>query len=196
MRPFILEHMAHLSLLLVNFSGLNTDVISPIYSVFYNIFWHACINTYCPFALIFTWKILFLIPNNMSYNVALWGNTSNARVFIAQKRLIKLIFNLKYRHTDKENFEQHSILTFTSIFLSRYILYITKNPELFPWNWRVPQMPKISGNPLCPHKHISAFYELKLSPLYSDTPNIYTFHPTSLRWKVEDWKISPMYFEA
>lgn len=64
----------------------------------------------------------------LMYNVILWGNSSGAhRVFVSQKRVIRLIFNMKSRDTCRLVFKEKGIMTLPSIYIYKTLLYAKKN---------------------------------------------------------------------
>lgn len=66
--------------------------------------------------------------SHMAYNVTAWGVSSNCqRVFICQKRLIRLLFNLTYRESCKDTFITKKILTFPSIYILKCVTYTKAN---------------------------------------------------------------------
>ena len=78
-----------------------------------------------------------LVNSILSYNVILWGNitTSNCnRIFITQKRIIRLIFSLKPTESCQSVFREHKILTFPCIYIYGSILYVKKNIGMFQAN--------------------------------------------------------------
>lgn len=65
---------------------------------------------------------------HLSYNVILWGNcVNNSRILIAQKKVLRLLFNLKYRDSCKNYFIRHKILTFPCIFILKCLMYVKHN---------------------------------------------------------------------
>lgn len=64
----------------------------------------------------------------LSYNIPLWGgSTDSNRVFIAQKRIIRLIFGMKQTETCKVIFKNNKILTLSSLYIYRCVVHIKKN---------------------------------------------------------------------
>lgn len=82
-------------------------------------------------------KIMYyaLAYSHMSYNVMLWGRASKAiRVFVAQKKIIRLMYNMKPRQSCREIFKKENILTFPSIFIYKCAVFSFLNPDLFEQN--------------------------------------------------------------
>lgn len=64
----------------------------------------------------------------MNYNILLWGNSiDSSRVFIAQKRIIRLIFNLGSRESCRPTFKKYQLFTLSSLYIYRCLLYVKEN---------------------------------------------------------------------
>lgn len=73
-----------------------------------------------------------LCYSHISYNITSWGSASEVnRVFIIQKRIVRLIFGLKYRESCRNMFKQKKILTVPSIFILKCITLFTKLKDRF-----------------------------------------------------------------
>lgn len=73
-----------------------------------------------------------LAYSHMSYNVMCWGNAKNRdRVFICQKRILRLIFNMGYNESCRIVYKDKKILTTPCIFMLKCLCYIKKNMDLF-----------------------------------------------------------------
>lgn len=73
-----------------------------------------------------------LAYSHISYNIATWGSaTESIRVFIAQKRLIRLIFNLNWLETCKYTFINKKILTVPCIFIFKCLTFTKRNLNTF-----------------------------------------------------------------
>lgn len=69
-----------------------------------------------------------LVHSILSYNTILWGNsTDSKRAFIQQKRVLRLIFNLKSDESCKPVFESERILPLPCIYIYECAMYIKKN---------------------------------------------------------------------
>lgn len=69
-----------------------------------------------------------LAQSAISYNIVSWGQATDwSRVFIHQKRIIRMIFNIKKNETCKNTFKSYKILTVVSIFLLKILTYIHNN---------------------------------------------------------------------
>ena len=103
--------------------------------------------------------------SHLSYNVIVWGSSPLAtRLFLIQKRVIRVIFNLKYLDSCRQIFRCKSILTLTGIYLYKIMVYtykeqnrLTKHEDIHEYNTR-------GKCKLYPRRHYHSFYER--SPSY------------------------------
>lgn len=71
--------------------------------------------------------------SHISYNIIIWGRaTEFQRIFVSQKRIIRLIYDLKPMESCKPSFIEKHILTAPCIYIYRCILFAKKHPSLFP----------------------------------------------------------------
>ena len=76
-----------------------------------------------------------LVYSHLIYNIALWGGASSvSRVFISQKKCVRLIFNLKGIESCRPTFISNKILTVPSIYILKTLLYVKENLEIYPTN--------------------------------------------------------------
>lgn len=69
----------------------------------------------------------------ISYGIVAWGRSVDVhRVFVLQKRLIRLMFGLPHRESCREHFKTNRILTVCSVYLYRIITYIFNRKSEFP----------------------------------------------------------------
>ena len=69
-----------------------------------------------------------LAYSHLTYNVILWGNSVHAqRVFIAQKRIIRIMFGLNYGESCRPVFLSRQIMTFPCIYVFKTILFIKRH---------------------------------------------------------------------
>lgn len=62
------------------------------------------------------------VQSVISYNVVVWGQATDVvRVFVAQKRIIRLIFNIQNRESCRNAFKQRGIFTVASLFLYKLL---------------------------------------------------------------------------
>lgn len=73
-----------------------------------------------------------LAYSHLSLNIFIWGRSYHvSRVFILQKRLIRLLFNLNFRESCRTTFINKKLLTVPSIYIYKCLLYVKKNLESF-----------------------------------------------------------------
>ena len=74
-----------------------------------------------------------LIYSHLSYNVIFWGDSIESnRVFIAQKRVIRLLFSVPSLSSCRPYFMRHGILTFPCLYIFKTLLYIKHNENTHP----------------------------------------------------------------
>ena len=106
-----------------------------------------------------------LAYSHISFSILYWGlATDRDRVFICQKKLIRLIFNLKPGETCKESFKTNKLLTTPSIYIYKCLCFVKKNLQFFD---------KVSSH----HNHATRSSDLLIpahkSALYEKSPNYY-----------------------
>ena len=70
--------------------------------------------------------------SRLSYGVLVWGRSVEwSRVFVAQKRAVRVIFGLSWRESCRNTFRENSLLTLPSIYILRAVVYVKKNIHLF-----------------------------------------------------------------
>lgn len=69
-----------------------------------------------------------LAYSHIAYNILLWGTSTDAgRILIAQKRILRLIFNLDPRSSCKPLFVHNDVLTTPCIYIYKCLMYIKNN---------------------------------------------------------------------
>lgn len=119
------------------------------------------------------------VYSTISYNIILWGQASEvSRIFIQQKRIIRIIFNLDYRESCRETFLKYRILTVVSIYLLNLLSYIHINKNNLTRNGYYHNYSTRGRDNiyLCQHKH--EYY--KKSPIYAGS-RIYNSLPDDLK---------------
>lgn len=70
--------------------------------------------------------------SHIALNIISWGRARDfSRVFILQKRLIRLIFNMHFRESCKQVFISKKILTAPCIYILKCLMFVKRNRELF-----------------------------------------------------------------
>ena len=73
-----------------------------------------------------------LAYSHISFSIMCWGMaTEMNRVFICQKKIIRVIYNLKPWESCKYSFETHKVLTTPSIFIYKCLCFVKRNGHLF-----------------------------------------------------------------
>lgn len=73
--------------------------------------------------------------SRLRYGVIFWGNSSHSKnVFIWQKKLLRIIFNMGPRDSCQPIFKKFKILTLPCIYILEVLLYIKHNLEIVEYN--------------------------------------------------------------
>ena len=68
----------------------------------------------------------------ISYGIIFWGNSCHSKcIFTIQKRIIRVIMNIKKRDSCRELFKQLNVLPLQSQYILSILIFISKNRELF-----------------------------------------------------------------
>lgn len=74
-----------------------------------------------------------LVYSKLSYNIIVWGQSVDTnRIFILQKRILRIIFDKGNRESCRTIFRKENILTLTSIYLLKLLIYIHINRNKLP----------------------------------------------------------------
>lgn len=107
-----------------------------------------------------------LIYSSIAYSINVWGQSSDIdRVFILQKRVIRLIFNLSYRESCRQTFKNSKLFTVTSIYLMKLLTFIHSNKSKFQTNGDLHSYNTRGRDRLCTFKHDHEYF--KKSPRYA-----------------------------
>ncbi|XP_050497728.1 uncharacterized protein LOC126878873 [Diabrotica virgifera virgifera] len=128
-----------------------------------------------------------LVYCHLTYNVTLWGNsTKSDTVFIKQKRIIRLIFNIPFGHTCKQVFINNNILPLPSIYILKSILYIKHNLHSFKRNSDLHAYSTRNANQFVTVGHKLSKFEKSTDyvgvRLYNHLPNeVRSLHPVKFK---------------
>ena len=93
-----------------------------------------------------------LCHSRLAYGCLLWGRATEwGRVFVSQKRIVRLVFGLAGRESCRECFKQHRILTFPSIYILKAALYVKRNIDQLS-NYDRPYNVRHGNLPLARHR--------------------------------------------
>jgi len=71
----------------------------------------------------------------LSYGIIFWGaSTTASKVFILQKKTLRIIYNIKPRDSCRKLFRDNQIMTFYSLYLYSLTLFVVKNKGFFDPN--------------------------------------------------------------
>jgi hypothetical protein len=71
----------------------------------------------------------------MAYGIIFWGaSTTASKVFILQKKILRIIYNIKPRDSCRKLFRDNQIMTFHSLYLYSLTLFVANNKCLFDPN--------------------------------------------------------------
>lgn len=99
-----------------------------------------------------------------AYNITLWGNSTEAfRVFISQKRIIRLIFNIKTNESCRKTFKENHILTVPSTFIYKCLLLTKQKHSSLEKVNDNHSYPTRNGNILKTKQHRTSIYEKSAS---------------------------------
>lgn len=120
-----------------------------------------------------------LFHSAISYNIVVWGRSSHVeRVFISQKRVIRLIYNLDSRTSCREVFKEKNILTIACIYILKSLIYSHENKNKFPLHADIHTYNTRNKNNIYQNQHHHTFYEK--SPFYAGF-HMYNLLPVNLR---------------
>lgn len=106
-----------------------------------------------------------LVHCHLNYNIILWGQAVTiSRVFVLQKRIIRLIYGLKPLESCRPIFKGNRILTLTSIYILKCSMHAYRNKDSFQRNCDTHAYPTRNKNDFVIPKHTTALYEK--SPYY------------------------------
>ncbi|KAK9874933.1 hypothetical protein WA026_005750 [Henosepilachna vigintioctopunctata] len=73
-----------------------------------------------------------LVYSHITYNILLWGNSADSRrIFISQKRILRMIFKLKPRDSCRLLFIEKEILTTPCIYIYKCLMHVKLHEKRF-----------------------------------------------------------------
>jgi hypothetical protein len=107
-------------------------------------FWH---DSVADFFVRMVWLVIFFIQFHyvsstylllLTYDVIFWGNSAySTKIFRIQKKIIRIMSNLRSRDSCRNTFKTMKILPFYSQYIFSVLIYIINNRHLFTTNQEV-----------------------------------------------------------
>lgn len=73
-----------------------------------------------------------MVGSHLTYGILLWGASAYAsKVFIAQKKTVRILCGVKWNHTCKPLFIENQILTLPCMYIYHTLIYVKSNLNLF-----------------------------------------------------------------
>ncbi|KAB0801959.1 hypothetical protein PPYR_04145 [Photinus pyralis] len=128
-----------------------------------------------------------LVFTHLNYNIICWGASSKAhRLFVYQKRVIRLIFSIKSTNSCKETFIKNKIMPLPCVYIYKVLCFVhqnknnlTKCGDLHSYNTR-------GKHKISTFKHSHTFYEK--SPYYMGC-KLYNLLPKDIcRYEIKPFK--------
>lgn len=109
-----------------------------------------------------------MVYSPISYSIMAWGRSKDMnRVFVNQKRIVRLIFNLDFQESCKPTFIKYKILTIPSIYILKCVLFVRRNLQKYNMNGHCHEYNTRHNEQLrIPLHHTTKF---KKSPIYNTT---------------------------
>lgn len=124
-----------------------------------------------------------LVYSHINYNIILWGTAVNVgRVFVNQKRVIRLMFSLGPTESCRPIFRHYRIMTLISLYMYRCILFVRGHCSLYQVNSDTHSYPTRNGNDFRCRKHKTALFER--SPDYMGC-RLFNHLPTGLKTEAD-----------
>jgi hypothetical protein len=71
----------------------------------------------------------------LSYGIVFWGQAANTKkLFVIQKKVVRLMTGYSNRHSCRNHFGQLGILSFKAQYIYSVLLFVLKNRKLFATN--------------------------------------------------------------
>jgi hypothetical protein len=137
----------------------------------------------------------------LSYAILFWGNSHHARrIFIIQKRAVRILAGISRRQSCKSHFTNLNILTLTSTFILNTAMFVHNNPDLFYLNKTHHSHHTRNNNSIFITPFTHSFYKHSpyylCSKIYNKLPsNISEYTTTiSFRTKLQAFLIKKAYY--
>jgi hypothetical protein len=108
-----------------------------------------------------TLKVIYFahVHSIISYGIIFWGNSPSAiKVFKLQKKIVRIIANIKPRDSCREVFKKMQILPLSSQYIYSLMLFVANNKYLFTANNDIHEYNTRNNNNLHPaHSNLTKF---------------------------------------
>jgi hypothetical protein len=124
-----------------------------------------------------TLKIIYYdsVHSIMTYGIIFWGTSAEAnKVFLIQKKILRIIYNIRPRDSCREIFKENQIFTFVSQYIYSLLLFAMKNLHWFNLNSEIHQYSTRNNNNL--HPSLTNLTKVKKGP-YSMCIKVYNHLP-------------------
>ena len=128
------------------------------------------------------------INSHLSYGLLFWGASPHAkRIFILQKRAIRIIAGVSRRHSCRDLFKNLGVLTLACTLIQSAAIFVRSNSHLFPLNASVHSHNTRASLHIHRSAHNLSLFSLGpeylASTLYNKLPNIIISSPTMNSFK-------------
>lgn len=67
----------------------------------------------------------------LKYGIVLWGSSDIQRIFVIQKKILRIMLKMNVRDTCRGRFKENSMLTVVAIYIYECLLFMSKNKHYF-----------------------------------------------------------------
>ena len=128
-----------------------------------------------------------LIFPHLSYGIALWGGCANflfKRLFVLQKKCVRIIKSLKYRESCRESFRELDLLTLPSLYILETVMFcrfkciLVQGKNIHNYQTRTRETYRVAQHRLQAHERLPSQTGVKfLNRLPTDITNIINHKP-------------------
>lgn len=103
---------------------------------------------------------------HLKYGISVWGGSSDLyNVFVMQKRILRVMYRLKYNESCRGLFKKHKILTVFGIYIYELVNFLIRNKDLFKDNTFTHDYTTRNRLDYCFPKHRLSMFEKSLNYL-------------------------------
>lgn len=131
-------------------------------------------NIHCALAAYYAYAYAWL-----RYGVLMWGHSTNMiDLLIKQKKILRIMYNIKPRESCRQYFAKQNILTLPSIYILELAMFVRQNPHLF----QLVQSNRRNNNLVIPSSRLTIFQN---SPYYKCL-QVYNKLPKTIKTEESD----------